>query len=233
MWHFNQALWVIVGLYSRNKEFFHRGHRHRVHRNACLTYLFIAVYSLVVWAGRHEDISKHKLRPAKSWVVRLISKRRQCSAEAKDPILVITLPPSRPPPKTPDAHAVSGSLNIGSWELVSLLCLTAFLYAGCVLTDQSATLATCGYFLIFFFSFQYILSVPSPHTLVGKLICLSTAVGVYSSANIPLWFSASGPVHRGGFPCQINITRVIHWHHRLSQLGPGNVPTITLSLWYS
>lgn len=90
--------WEIIGLYSRNKEFFHSGHMHAVHRNACLTYLFIASNSLVVWAGRHKDISKHKPRPAKSWVVRLISKRRQCSAEAKDPILVITLPPPSPLP---------------------------------------------------------------------------------------------------------------------------------------
>lgn len=56
-------------------KFFHSSHIHGVHRNACLTYLFIASNSLVVWTGRHKDISKHKPRPAKSWVVRLISKR--------------------------------------------------------------------------------------------------------------------------------------------------------------
>lgn len=110
---------------------------HGIHRNACLTYLFIASNSLVVWAGRHKDISKHKPSPAKSWVVRLISKRRQCSAEAKDPILVITLPPSTPPlPETPDTHAVSGSLNISFSEPMSLLRLSAFLYSGCVLTGR-------------------------------------------------------------------------------------------------
>ena len=83
----------------KNEEFFHSGHMRGVHRNACLTYLFIASNSFVVWAERHKDISKHKPRPAKSWVVRLISKRRQSSTEAKDPILVITLPPPRFPPR--------------------------------------------------------------------------------------------------------------------------------------
>lgn len=72
---------------------------HGVHRNACLMYLFIASNSPVVWEGRHKDISKHKPKPAKSWVVRLISKRWQCSTEAKDPILVITLPPPPSPPR--------------------------------------------------------------------------------------------------------------------------------------
>lgn len=49
-------------------------------------------------------------------------------------------PPSAPLPETPDAHAVSGSLNISFSELVSLLRLSAFLYGGCVLTGQSAKL---------------------------------------------------------------------------------------------
>lgn len=101
MWHFNQAPWESIRLYSRNKKVFQSGHMHGVHENACLTCLFIARNSPLVWAGRHKDISKHKLRPAKSWVARLISKRRQCSAEAKDPILVITLPPAPTPPPLP------------------------------------------------------------------------------------------------------------------------------------
>ncbi len=115
MWHFNQAPWDIIGLYCRNKEFFHSGHMHGVHRNACLTYLFIASNSLVVWAGRHKDISKHKPRPAKSWVARLISKRRQCSAEAKDPILVITLPP----PLLPSQRLQTLMLCQALWTSVS------------------------------------------------------------------------------------------------------------------
>lgn len=49
-------------------------------------------------------------------------------------------PPSPPLPETPDAHAVSGSLNISFSELVSLLHLGAFRYGGCVLTGQSANL---------------------------------------------------------------------------------------------
>ena len=134
MWHFNQTPWEIIGLCGRNEEFFHSGHMHGVHRNACLTYLFIASNSLVVWAGRHKDISKHKPRPAKSWVVRLISKRRQCSAEARDPILVITLPPPSPPRDS------RRSLNISFSVLVSLLRLGAFRYSGRVLTGRSAKL---------------------------------------------------------------------------------------------
>lgn len=51
--------------------------------------------------------------------------------------------PAPPPlPETPDAHAVSGSLNISFSELESLLRLSAFLHGGCVLTGQSAKLAT-------------------------------------------------------------------------------------------
>lgn len=99
MWHFNQAPWEIMGLCCINKKFFHSGHMYGVHRNACLTYLFIPSNILVAGAERHKDISKHKPRPAKSWVVRLISKRQQCRAEAKDPILVITLPASPSPPR--------------------------------------------------------------------------------------------------------------------------------------
>lgn len=141
MWHFNQAPWEIMGLCCINKTFFHSGHMHGVHRNACLTYLFIPSNILVAGAERHKDISKHKPRPAKSWVVRLISKRRQCRAEAKDPILVITLPA----PPLPFQRLQTLMLCQALWtsvfsELTSLLRLSAFRYGGCVLTGQPAKL---------------------------------------------------------------------------------------------
>lgn len=101
------------------KKVFQSGHMHGVHENACLTCLFIARNSPLVWAGRHKDISKHKLRPAKSWVARLISKRRQCSAEAKDPILVITLPPA-PTSPSPPKDSQTLMLCQALWTSVSL-----------------------------------------------------------------------------------------------------------------
>lgn len=119
MWHFNQAPWESIRLYSRNKKVFQSGHMHGVHENACLTCLFIARNSPLVWAGRHKDISKHKLRPAKSWVARLISKRRQYSAEAKDPILVITLPPA-PTSPSPPKDSQTLMLCQALWTSVSL-----------------------------------------------------------------------------------------------------------------
>lgn len=194
--------------------------RHHAHRNACLTYLFIAIYSLVVWAGRHEDISKHKAGPAKSWVVWLISKRLgvQCRSQRPNSGSHPT-----PLPWTPDTHAVSGSLNINSWEPVPLLCPRASLKDVCILKEQS-------WYQLDHFPTPSFSSLPVYSRAVGWFL-FSAAVGIDSSASIPLWFSESGPMHRGGFPCQINITRVIHWHHSFCQLGPGKVPTILLYLW--
>lgn len=111
---------------------------HDIHRNACLTYLFIPSNIPVAGADRHKDISKHKPRPAKSWVVRLISKRQQCRAEAKYPILVIIPPVAPPLNETPDTHAVSGSLNIASLEAHTLLVShSIFLWRRFVLIGQS------------------------------------------------------------------------------------------------
>ena len=134
--------------------------------------------------------------------------------------------PLPPLPETPDAHAVSGSLNIsflGARVLVTSRCLSLRR-----LCTNRPLGRSCGDFAksrFFFpstlFLYKYGSSFDFQQQLAGR-----------RWANIPLWFSASGPVHHGGFPCQINITRVIHWHHRLSQLGPGIVPTITLYLWY-
>lgn len=228
MQHFNQAPWEMMRLYCINKKFFvlffpHSGHMHGVHRNACLTYLFIPSNIPVAKAQRHKDISKHKPRPAKSWVVRLISKRQQCRAEAKDPILVITLPL----PPLPLQRLQTLMLCQALWtsvfsELKSVLHLRAFCYSGCVLT-AGQVMVTC------LIRFSDLFSHAPTQRVEVDLSCSS----IWPAVNIPLWFSASGPVHCGGFPCQINIARVIHWHHPFSQLGPGKVPTITLYLWYS
>lgn len=167
MWHFNQAPWEIIGPYSRNKEFFHRGHMLGVHRNACLTYLFIASNSLVVWAGRHKDISKHKPRPAKSWVVRLISKRRQCGAEAKDPILVITLPLPPSPPR--DSRRSCCVRLFEPW----------FLWACVLVTSQrlsSRWLCTNRPVSDVMAALNHIFSHAPKQ--VWKLFCLSAAVGL-------------------------------------------------------
>lgn len=118
-------------------EIFHSGCMHDIHRNACLTYLFIPGNIPVARADRNKDISKHKPRPAKSWVVRLISKRQQCRAEAKYPILVIIPPVAPPLNETPDTHAVSGSLNISSLAAHTLL---VFFYGDVVLIGQSTKL---------------------------------------------------------------------------------------------
>lgn len=66
---------------------------------ACISNLFIASQSnsLVFWVWYTRTGLNAKQGLAKSWVVRLISKRRHCSAEAKDPILVITRLPTPHP----------------------------------------------------------------------------------------------------------------------------------------
>lgn len=194
---------------------------HDIHRNACLAYLFIPCNIPVAGADRDKDISKHKPRPAKSWVVRLISKRQQCRAEAKDPILVIIPPVAPPLNETPDTHAVSGSLNITSLEAHALLASQSiffFFYGGCVLIGKSTK------------SWQL---VCRGAILSWWLICLTAMTGPQPTAGIPLWFSASGAVPCGGFPSLINITRIIHWHHCFSHLGPGRVLTITLHLQFN
>lgn len=70
-------------------------------------------------------------------------------------------------------------------------------------------------------------------TLEWWLICLAAMIGPQLTVSIPLWFSASGSVPRGGFPSQINITKIIDWHYCFSHLGPGGVPTLTLHLRYN
>lgn len=63
-----------------------------------------------------------------------------------------------------------GSLNISFLELVSLFCLGAILYGGCVPTGQSAT---SWQFVKSFFFFFPAFSL----CFVWKLICLSAALG--------------------------------------------------------
>ncbi len=142
MWHFNQEAREIIGLYSRNKKFFHSGHMHGVHRNACLTYLFIASNSLVVWAGRHKDISKHKPRPAKSWVVRLISKTRQCRSQRPNSGNH-TATPSSPPGDSRRSRCVRLFEHQFLWArvLVTSQCLS--LWWLCANKPVSEVTATC------------------------------------------------------------------------------------------
>lgn len=132
------------------------------------------------------------------------------------------------PPSLPSQRLQTLMLCQALWtsvfsELVSLLRLGAFRYGGRGLTGRSAEAAATLQNHLFSYLFPY---------KCGSGFDFQRQLAGRRRANIPLWFSASGPVHHGGFPCQINITRVIHWHHRLGQLGPGKVPTITLYLWY-
>lgn len=131
-------------------------------------------------------------------------------------------PPSPPLTETPDAHAVSGSLNI------SILEARVLVTSSCLSLQWLCTNSQSGYGNLLNQIFWLFLSCPNATFGVWLVLQQHLACSQHSSLVQCVW-----PVHCGGFPCQINIARVIHWHHPFSQLGPGKVPTITLYLWYS